>query len=132
MSVTAERLLTDAAGARAELPVVDAQSEMLSRSLYLGLAQLCKGQACAVVHGVAGNHGFEAWRRLTAEFGPTTGGRSLCMLRNIVNESATRDAYRLSLQNWENAVAVYERVTAEVLNEDLKCAVLLGGVPKDI
>ena len=43
------------------------------KALYMSLAMVCKNEALDVVKTVTHKRGFESWRRLSKEYGVTTG-----------------------------------------------------------
>ena len=55
------------------------------------------------------------------------------MLQEILRwEFGDGDAYKSTLAKWENLIMEYERNVGENIKEYMKCAILIGGIPKDI
>eukprot|EP00971_Amphidinium_carterae_P185404 3681269-Amphidinium_carterae.1 len=91
------------------LHAIDALEDTLatqSRNLYFLLTQLVSGQAFVLLRAVPDQHRHEAWRRLCAQYEPTTRTRSLALL--VCCRRSCRQISRTILQ-WEAEGFRYER-----------------------
>ena len=70
---TAEEWLDQAANSPVELGEAVPDRRETDKALYMSLAMVCKNEALDVVKTVTHKRGFESWRRLSKEYGVTTG-----------------------------------------------------------
>ena len=76
--------------------------------------------------------GFESWRKLSKEYGATT-GTSLHEYTNLLEyDSGTTDGFKEKLLKWENQLVDFQKATGEVFSDRLKCAVVLSRSPPPI
>ena len=65
--------LDQAANAPGELGEAVPDRRETDKALYMSLAMVCKNEALDVVKTVTHKRGFESWRKLSKEYGATTG-----------------------------------------------------------
>ena len=70
---TAEEWLDQAASAPGELGEAVPDRRETDKALYMSLAMVCKNEALDLVKTVTHKRGFESWRKLSKEYGATTG-----------------------------------------------------------
>ena len=70
---TAEEWLDQAANAPGELGEAVPRRRETDKALYMSLAMVRKNEALDVVKTVTHKRGFESWRKLSKEYGATTG-----------------------------------------------------------
>jgi hypothetical protein len=113
-----------------------AEWQPLGLSLMTVLVSLTSGEPLDIVRGCT--NGWEAWRRLTRRYDPTTGGRRRNLLQAILKpERASMDTLSHKLEQWEELVRQYERRRdangdKKVLDDDIKCSVLEDLVPQEL
>ena len=71
--VQAEEWLDQAANAPGELGEAVPDRRETDEALYMSLAMVCKKEALDLVKTVTHKRGFESWRKLSKEYGATTG-----------------------------------------------------------
>ena len=69
----AEEWLDQAASVPGELGEAVLDRRETDKALYMSLAMVCKNEALDVVKTVTHKRGFESWRKLSKEYGATTG-----------------------------------------------------------
>ena len=93
---------------------------------------VCKNEALDVVKTVTHKRGFESWRKLTKEYGATT-GTSLHEYTNLLEyDFGTTDGFKKRLLKWENQIVDFQKATSEVFSDRLKCAIVLSRSPAPI
>ena len=85
---------------------VDRQSpaaKQLSKQLYLALSLQVRNEALSKVRNVEMNNGLEAWRRLVEEYEPSSRGRQMHALNQLLRaEPATSiDTVLPTIEEWE-------------------------------
>ncbi len=76
--------------------------------------------------------GFEAWRKLVADFELKLRQRKLALLRYFMDYAFSALSARESeakVLDWEPATERYESASAKTVDDDLKVAVVLQGLP---
>ena len=102
------------------------------KALYMSLAMVCKNEALDLVKTVTHKRGFESWRKLSKEYGATT-GTSLHEYTNLLEyDFGTTDEFKKRLLKWENQIVDFQKATGEVFSDRLKCAVVLSRSPAPI
>ena len=102
------------------------------KALYMSLAMVCKNEALDVVKTVTHKRGFESWRKLSKEYGATT-GTSLHEYTNLLEyDFGTTDGFKKRLLKWENQIVDFQKATGEVFSDRLKCAIVLSRSPAPI
>ena len=75
---------------------------------------------------------FESWRKLSKEYGSTT-GTSLHEYTNLLEyDFGTTDGFKKRLLEWENQIVDFQKATGEVFGDRLKCAIVLSTSPAPI
>ena len=78
------------------------------KALYMSLAMVCKNEALDVVKTVTHKRGFESCRKLSKEYGATT-GTSLHEYTNLLgNDFGTTDGFKKRLLKWENQILDFQ------------------------
>ena len=102
------------------------------KALYISLAMVCKNEALDLVKTVTHKRGFESWRKLSKEYGATT-GTSLHEYTNLLEyDFRTTDGFKKRLLKWENQIVDFQKATSEVFSDRLKCAIVLSRSPAPI
>ena len=95
---TAEEWLDQAANAPEELGEAVPDRRDTDKALYMSLAMVCKNEALDVVKTVTHKRGFESWRKLSKEYGATT-GTSLHEYTNLLEyDFGTADGFKKRLE----------------------------------
>ena len=98
---TAEEWLDQAANAPGELVEAIPDRRETDKALYMSLAMVCKNEALDVVKTVTHKRGFESWRKLSREYGATT-GTSLHEYTNLLEyDFGTTDGFKKRLLKWK-------------------------------
>ena len=85
-----------------------------------------------MVKTVTHKRGFESWRKLSKEYGATT-GTSLHEYTNLLEyDFGTTDGFKKRLLKWENQIVYFKKATGEVFSDRLKCAIVLSRSPAPI
>ena len=93
---------------------------------------VCKNEALDLVKTVTHKRGFESWRKLSKEYGATT-GTSLHEYTNLLEyDFGTTDGFKKRLLKWENQIVDFQKATGEVFSDRLKCAIVLSRSPAPI
>ena len=107
-------------------------AERTDKALYMSLAMVCKTEALDLVTTVTHKRGFESWRKLSKEYGATT-GTSLHEYTNLLEyDFGTTDGFKKRLLKWENQIVDFQKATGEVFSDRLKCAIVLSRSPAPI
>ena len=118
---TAEDWLDQAACATGELGEAVPDRRETDKALYMSLAMVCKNEALDVVKTVTHKRGFEIWRKLSKEYGATT-GTSLHEYTNLLEyDFGTTDGFKKRLLKWENQIVDFQKATGEVFSDRLMC-----------
>ena len=76
--------------------------------------------------------GFESCRKLSKEYGATT-GTSLHEYTNLLEyDFGTTDGFKKRLLKWENQIVDFQKATGEVFSDRLKCAIVSSRSPAPI
>ena len=91
----------------------------------------CKNEALDLVKTV--KHSCESWRKLSKEYGATT-GTLLHEYTNLLEyDFGTTDGFKKRLLKWEkNQIVDFQKATGEVFSDRLKCAIVLSRSPAPI
>ena len=124
--------LDQAANAPGELGEAVPDRRETDKALYMSLAMVCKNEALDVLKNVTHKRGFESWRKLSKEYGATT-GTSLHEYTNLLEyDFGTTDGFKKKLLKWENQIVDFQKATGEVFSDRLKCAIVLSRSPAPI
>ena len=112
--------------------------EVLNGQLYTVLTQLTEGEPFDITRNAGEGQGFEAWRRITRRYDPSTGGRKRNLLNQILKMSrSSLDKLSADIERWEDLVRNYERRKGAsgdrlTLQDDIKCSVLEAMCPEQL
>ena len=124
--------MDQAASAPGELGEAVPDRRETDKALYTSLAMVCKNEALDVVKTVTRKRGFESWRKLSKDYGATT-GTSLHKYTNLLEyDFGTTDGFKKRLLKWENQIVDFQKATSEVFIDRLKCATVLSRSPAPI
>ena len=116
-----------------EVNVTPTATDILARSrqLYALLSVLIKGRGFLVVKSIPGNSGYEALRQLISMYAPQSKSRSLGILTALTQVSAFKGGEALFPQilELERVFTEYETASQQLLQEELKTALLLRCLP---
>ena len=121
--------MDQAANALGELGEAVPHRRETDKALYMSLAMVCKNEALDLVKTVTHKRGFESWRKLSKEYGATT-GTSLHEYTNLLEYDT--DGFKKRLLKWENQIVDFQKATGEVFSDRLKCAIVLSRSPAPI
>jgi len=120
-------------------PVLNAaltpEARGFSTQLYYVLAMLLHGSALVTLKRVDRGQGLEAWRCLCQRYDRPAAGRVHALLQEILHPKAfPADAagFETALGTWEQKVAKWEALSADILNDAIKRQVLLEQAPAGI
>ena len=121
-----------AASALGELGEAALDRRVTDKALYMGLAMVCKNESLDVVKTVTHKRGFESWRKLSKEYGATT-GTSLHKYTNLLEyDFGTTDGFKKRLLKRENQIVDFQKATGDVFSDRLQCAIVLSRSPAPI
>ena len=124
--------MAGSASAPGELGEAVPERRETDETLYMSLAMVCKNETLDVVKTVTRKRGFESWRKLGQECGPTT-GTSLHEYSNLLEyDFGTTDGFKKKLLKWDNQIVDFQKATGEVFSDRLKCAIVLSRSPGPI
>ena len=108
-------------GAPGELGEAVPDRRETDKTLYMSLAMVCKNKDLDVLKTVTHKRGFESWRKLSKEYGSTT-GTSLHEYTNLLEyDFGSTDGFKKKLLKWENQIVDFQKA-GEVFSDRLKCA----------
>ena len=131
---TAEEWLDQAANAPGELGKAVPDRRETDKALYMSLAMVCKNEALDLVQTVTQKRGFESWRKLSKEYGATT-GTSLHEYTNLLEyDFGTTDGFKKRLLKWENQTVDFQKATGEEnrKTEMCNCVVKITSSNQDV
>ena len=129
---TAEEWLDQTANSPVELAEAVPDRREKDKALYMSLAMVWKNEALDLVKTVSHKRGFESWRKLSKEYGATT-GTSLHEYTNLLEyDFGTTDGFKKILLKCENQIVDFQKATSEVFSDRLKCATVLSRSPAPI
>ena len=76
--------------------------------------------------------GFESWRKLSKEYGATSGTSSHEYTNLQEYDFGTTGGFKKRLLKWENQIVDFQTATNEVFSDRLKCAIVLSRYPAPI
>ena len=118
--------MDQAANALGELGEAFPDRRETDETLFMSLAMVCKSEALDVVRTATHKRGFENWRKLSKEYGATT-GTSLHEYTNLLEyHFGTTDGFKKRLLKWENQIVDVQKATGEVFSDRQKCAIVLS------
>ena len=118
--------MDQAANAPGELGEAFPDRRETDKTLFMSLAMVCKNEALDVVKTATHKRDFENWRKLSEEYGATT-GTSLHEYTNLLEyDFGTTDGFKKRLLKWENQIVDVQKATGEVFSDSQKCAIVLS------
>ena len=124
--------MDQAANAPGELGEAVPDRRETDKALYMSLAVVCKNEALDVVKTVTHKRGFVSWRKLSKEYGATTGTSLHGCTKLLEYDFGTTDGFKKRLLNWENQIVDFQKATGEVFSDRVKCAIVLSRSPAPI
>ena len=114
--------------------IPDEDVEKLQKQIYLSLAQMLTGESLDILRNGREDEGFDAWRRLWRRWDPKTIGRNRSAYLRIAQPGVAKSIEQASkmLEQWESSIRDYEQKRKKVVDEELKCAVVVEMMPKDL
>ena len=107
-----------------------ARDQRVATQLYYMLVLLLEGSAQRLLEHAGDGEGLLSWRRLVAEYEPTTAGRETSRLLEVLAQTFKGDVWS-SLDEFEVKIRRYERTCREVLSDRVKIAVVQKGIEDD-
>ena len=119
-----------------DTPVDPSSTDTLVRSkqLYAMLSVLIKGRGFLLVKSISNSNGYEALRQLIALYAPQSKARSLGILTALTQVAAfkTSEALMPQVLDLERVFSEYETSSQQLLQEELKTALLVRCLPNNI
>ena len=107
--------------------------QVTSRQVYYNLTMLCSGASLRIVRSVRRANGLEAYRLLSRRWNPSSKGRHLTKLSQVLHwEFGDASKMLGNLASWESAVEDWENVTQERLGDSVKCAIIAERAPAEV
>ena len=111
-----------------EMAKLTVQEREMSKKLHSILTSYTRGRPLRTLKQVPQENGFEAWRLLVEEHQPHSRARSLQLLNNVLhyrfdNKKSTQE----NLLKFEEAIEEYEKSSGDLVAEDMKISIVLGG-----
>ena len=111
-----------------EMSKLSTQEQSMAKKLHSILTSYTKGRPLRTLKQVPRENGFEAWRLLVEEHQPHSRARSLQLLNNVLhyrfdNKKSTQE----NLLKFEEAIEEYEKASGDLVAEDMKISIVLGG-----
>ncbi len=106
----------------------------LDKQVYLSLAQMLSGESLDILRNGKEDCGYDAWRRLWRRWDPKTVGRNRSAYLKIAQPGVAKTVEQANkmLEQWENSIRDYEQKRKKKVDEELKCAVVVEMMPKDL
>ena len=104
------------------------EEQAQARKLHSILTSYTRGRPLRTLKQVANENGFETWRLLVEEHQPHNRARSLQLLNQVLhfrfdNKKSTQE----NILKFEEYIEEYEKASGDIVQEDLKISVVLGG-----
>lgn len=136
MPGNAEELLDKAAMETEPIQIerLDFKKRVMAKGVNQALRGLVEGKALDIVKSVEerGN-GFEAWRRLWAEYRPQTAGRKVSLVEAVMEDRPKEgEDFSTWYYRWVELIRQTELARRKPLDDDIKCAVLLKRTPIEL
>jgi len=110
------------------------RTAIMAAGVNQALRSLVEGKALDIVKQVPekGN-GFEAWRRLWAEYRPLNANRKVSLLERVMDERpSSSEDFSSWYFRWLELIRQTEMVRQRPLDDDIKCAVVLKRAPPEL
>ena len=106
----------------------------LSKQVYITLAQLLTEESHTILRNGADDNGLDAWRRLVKRWDPKTVGRHRNAYLRIAQPGKAKTVEQASgmLERWETEILEYQKKSTKIVDEDLKCAVIVEMMPQTL
>ena len=102
------------------------------KALHTSPTMVCKNEALDVVKTVTHKRGFESWRKLSKEYGSTTGASLHEYTSLLEYDFGTTDGFKKGLLKWENQIVDFQKATGDVFSDSLISAIELSRSPGPI
>lgn len=105
-----------------------------AKGLYEALTLTVRGDALTFMKGVAGQNGFEGWRKIHRNYSKITPARALMSLLEVVEVKPIIDETKLALaiEEWEVKAANLVRDYNEGISETMKVAIVTAMCPEPV
>ena len=125
---------TTAEAAKAGTPtpnatILEEEDRSASAQLFWVMLMICKGAALNTVFLAGDSEGLEAWRQLTEKYEPKMRTRFAGQLMSILSHSSQGDATE-RITAWEREIAMYERDSGKILDDEIKVGAVLLRLPE--
>ena len=125
--------LSEAEASNVQNSTLGSEDQARSVQLYYMLVLLMEDRCLCKIEHVMNGEGLRAWRKLSDDFEPDTGGRHAGTLIQLLGtEFPNSDEVVDRLDEFETAVLRYEAQSKEVLSDSLKIAIVQKGLKDDI
>ena len=106
---------------------------MVDRRLFIFLTMYCDGAALTFVESAQGS-GFDAWRRLHAEYDPASTQKNFTKMGSLMQPKRAKTTKEVSacIEVWERDYREYTDKTANKFPEDMLIEVMLNMMPDEI
>ena len=108
--------------------------EKASAEVFGHLCLATSGEANVLVRGAQEHNGFVAWKKLMDRYDAKTPGRMLRVLLGVLRPSEIKGVKEVpkKLEEWEIKVRDLESEFGEKLSDNIKLAVFIGMLPKEL
>ena len=105
----------------------------LSSGIFNILGTSVKGEPLQMLH-TSGFSGFEAWRKLSKKYSPTTPMRGMQLMMAAINPGKAKglEEVAIHIDRWEAKVLALSRDFNELLSEKMRAAILTSMLPADL
>ena len=109
------------------------EERSLSSGIYNILGTLVKGELLQMLH-TSGFSGFEAWRKTSKRYSPTTTMKGMQLMMAAINPGKAKglEEVAIHIDRWEAKVLALSRDFNELLKEKMRAAILISMLPPDL
>ena len=108
------------------------EERSLSSGIFNILGTLVKGEPLQILH-TSGFSGFEAWRKFSKRYSPTTPMRGMQLMMAAINPGKAKglEEVAIHIDRWD-AKVLLSRDFNELLSEKMRAAILISMLPPDL
>jgi hypothetical protein len=134
LDATMHREMVKAATSTAaiKMSALTPEEQVRSKELFCILAMLWKERAMNLLQLVRDENGYEAYRQMKAKMEVDLPGRHLSLLQHVLNHKFDHRDMVDSIQDFNIKIERYEAQTTTIMDDSVKCALLLQGCPASI
>ena len=106
----------------------------MNRAIYIAMSQSLEGKSVSIFKNGEVDNGLDVWRRLIRRYDPRTASRQRSAYLRITQPGQAKtgaEAARM-FEQWGTGIKQCEGKHGKMVDEDLKCAVLVEMMPKEL